>query len=47
MENHQLSQVDVIAGEAIIGTLTKARLDELSQETRLRLDVKDLIGQSN
>lgn len=47
METHHLSQVEVINGEAIIGTLTKARLDELSRETRLQLDVKDLIYQNN
>jgi CBS-domain-containing membrane protein len=43
MENHQLEQLDVFDGEEIIGIITKARLDTFSRETRLKLDVRDLI----
>lgn len=44
MENHQLSQVDVMDGEARIGTLNKSDLDGIDQEARLRMDVRDLFN---
>jgi len=47
MEQCQLHQVDVIAGDSIIGTLTKDKLDKLSREDRLRLDVRDLLNEDN